>query len=142
MRIKIMLAMVMVGVWLIFAVCLALAGERTYTCDKVVEVRDGDTFVCELVIDSAFRIQQEWAIRIADVNCPEIRGWNKAKGFASKAYLETVLGTFGPAELRNVRLNTKGRRKLSFDRIVADVYLKNQSLKELLISHGGCGAVE
>ena len=59
--------------------------QYTYPC-KVVKVVDGDTM--DLDVDLGFHIVHRIRVRLADIDTPEVRGWQKDFGLqASEAAL-------------------------------------------------------
>ncbi len=63
-----------------------------YKC-KLTKVVDGDTV--DAMIDLGFNVWIKRRIRLAGINCPEVRTRNKtekAKGMAAKYKLEEILG--------------------------------------------------
>jgi endonuclease YncB( thermonuclease family) len=65
--------------------------EWTWTVPAtVVRVIDGDAIV--VTLDLGWRVyRNEEHIRVAGINTPEIRGPERERGFAAKAYAESLL---------------------------------------------------
>lgn len=103
----------------------------TLTVLEVTSIYDGDTFRAN--IDGLHSlIGERIGIRVAGVDTPEIRGkCQKEKDLARKAKQITVeaLRSAKVIELRNTK---RGK----YFRIVADVYVDNKSLTNILISSG------
>jgi len=81
---------------------------------KVVKVLDGDTFILENGI----------RIRIAEVDCPELHQdfGQESKTFTERQVLYKVI--------RYSKIN------ISYDRIVAKVWINNMDLTKIIISNG------
>jgi len=137
-RVKLYAGLIAAGIILTFFCTFAFADSQSYLCTDIIKVRDGDTFVCEVLISPAFKAKQDWPIRINDLDCPETDGWNKKKGLIAKRYLEQKLASSLNIMITNVELNSNKQIKLSFDRLVADVYIDGKDLKEFMIINGGC----
>ena len=98
------------------------------TIDKVTSIYDGDTFRVNINSYPPI-IGQNMSIRVNAIDTPEMRGkCLKEKELARKAKKLTVSKLRGAkvVELRNMQ---KGK----YFRIVADVFIDNQSLANILI---------
>ena len=82
----------------------------------VISVYDGDTItVC---VDLGFHISQTMSVRLARINCPEVRGCSSVAGLEARDYLRSIL----PVGTRVTLVTHKdGREK--YGRYLADVYL-------------------
>ena len=82
----------------------------------VISVYDGDTItVC---VDLGFHISQTMSVRLARINCPEVRGSSSVAGLEARDYLRSIL----PVGTRVTLVTHKdGREK--YGRYLADVYL-------------------
>jgi micrococcal nuclease len=54
---------------------------------RVVRVVDGDTV--ELDFDLGFRISHRHVVRLADIDCPELRGPSRPAGSAARSFTDT-----------------------------------------------------
>ncbi|CAN2041893.1 micrococcal nuclease [Candidatus Magnetomoraceae bacterium gMMP-15] len=105
--------------------------RKTYGNIKVSTIKkvyDGDTFRCN-ISDWPAIVGMNVSIRIAGIDTPEIRGsTDRIKELArnAKRFSQNKLKKAEKVELRNMR---RGK----YFRILADVYIDEQSLAELLI---------
>ena len=107
--------------------CLAWENYGTVVVERVVSVYDGDTFKVDIEGWPPL-IGKAMPIRIADIDCPEIRGGSVSDKIAAKAAREQLRGLLISAdviELRNVR---RGK----YFRIVADVFVDGVDVKTML----------
>jgi endonuclease YncB( thermonuclease family) len=99
--------------------------------NKVIRVYDGDTFFAN--INSVHSIIGDTiGIRIDNIDTPEIRGSSaceKAAAYKAKKFVEEKLRNAKKIEIRNIQ---RGK----YFRIVADVYIDNRNLADLIISAG------
>ena len=103
----------------------------TLIVSEVTSIYDGDTFRANIVGLHSL-IGERIGIRVAGVDTPEMRGKCKQeKDLARQAKQVTVeaLRTAKVIELRNTK---RGK----YFRIVADVYVDNKNLTDILISSG------
>lgn len=99
----------------------------TLTVSRVVSVYDGDTFRVD--IDGLPPlIGQDMPVRIAGIDCPEMRGkdTDKAAAITARDALRDLLENADLIELRNVR---RGK----YFRIVADVFVDGVDFKTLTV---------
>lgn len=105
---------------------------------ELVEVRDGDTVVVQ-IREHGF----EWAIRLIDTWCPELRSQNpdeREQAWAAKAYAEELLDEADELSVF-VPWDVLARENLlkiaTFDRIPGYVFVSpSQSLNELMVEGG------
>ena len=94
----------------------------------VVRVVDGDTM--DLLFDLGFRIQRLERVRLADVNTPEVRGADKARGKLAKARVQALCPV---GSVVKVQTGKAGK----FNRYVAHVQVDGVGdLGELLVAEG------
>ena len=113
---------------------MLFAGDKIYGnafVERVTSIYDGDTFRVDIKQYPEI-IGKRIPVRVADVDTPEMRGeCKKEKELArqAKQFTVEVLRGAKTIELRNMR---RGK----YFRIVADVYVNNNSLSRLLIKNG------
>ena len=98
---------------------------RSATVERVI---DGDTLI--LLVDLGYSVYSRQHIRLKDVNCPEVVGKDKAKGLEASAFLFNLL----PKGTQVIVHSFK--QKKSFDRYVADVYLNERNIADILVEEG------
>ncbi|NYR11322.1 thermonuclease family protein [Pseudoalteromonas sp. MIP2626] len=114
-----------------YAVSIKDRNHGSLTVSEVTSIYDGDTFRANISGVHSL-IGERIGIRVAGVDTPEMRGnCQKEKDLARKAKQVTVeaLRSAKVIELRNAK---RGK----YFRIVADVYVDNKSLTDILISSG------
>ncbi|MBB1404925.1 thermonuclease family protein [Pseudoalteromonas sp. SG44-5] len=114
-----------------YAVSIKDRNHGSLTVSEVTSIYDGDTFRANISGVHSL-IGERIGIRVAGVDTPEMRGkCQKEKDLARKAKQVTVeaLRSAKVIELRNTK---RGK----YFRIVADVYVDNKSLTDILISSG------
>lgn len=97
---------------------------------RVVSVYDGDTYRVDIDHWPAL-VGQNAPIRVKQVDTPELRGKcpsEKALAKQAKIFTQALLRNSAQVELRNIE---RGK----YFRILADVYIDNQSLASLLIAN-------
>ena len=110
------------------------AADQTYgtlTCSEITSIYDGDTFRCTIPNVHPL-IGNRIGIRVAGVDTPEMKDKRpEIKSLAQRAKQFTVqqLRSAKLVELRNVQ---RGK----YFRIVADVYIDDKNLAEMLIKAG------
>jgi len=98
---------------------------------KLDRIIDGDTI--DAIIDLGFNTWVHKRIRLAGINCPEIRTRDldeKAKGMESKKYLEDLLTSTGGKFI----LHSLGVGK--YGRCLGNIYIDKVSVNELLLKEG------
>lgn len=107
-----------------------------YPCD-VTRVIDGDTFECEALLSRFFKLKKDITIRLAGVDCPEVRGSEKVQGNVVKLKVIALIGN------RTIIIDNLEKDK--FGRTVATVavpkLLNNSETYDLsnkLIEDGSC----
>lgn len=105
----------------------------------VISVYDGDTITVS--VDLGFHISQVMPVRLARINCPEVRGDSATEGLAARDYLRSIL----PAGKR-VTLVTYKDGKEKYGRYLADVYLAEprvfNCVNDMLVSKGFARKIE
>lgn len=119
---------------LFFIICalffsVPVLAHDIYNC-KVTNVVDGDTFDCHLLIDPYFKLFMDVRIRLARVDCPEIRGETKVQGLKI-------------AEIVRGKLLNKDVQLLKFEndkygRTIAEVVVDQMYLSDWLLSQNYC----
>lgn len=97
----------------------------------VVSVYDGDTFTLA-VWNHELQKWTKWPVRVARVDCPELRTKNPSeKQIALKAK------TFVEERVLHKRVQLKNVSREKYGRILADVFVsgESKSINELLIQH-------
>lgn len=115
---------------------------------ELVRVIDGDTI--EVVLDFGFTLRQKMKLRLANIDCAELRSKDEGereKAQEAKKFVEEKLSynitwhTFP----RNIRIQTlktkKGSERQTFGRYVAVVYFRDDNdvwvnLNDLLVEEG------
>ena len=127
MKIKITYSII-IGLFLSCHPINAVQSYGNVTVNKIIHVYDGDTFRCDINGYNAI-LGKNIGIRISGVDTPEMRDKNnrylanKAKNFTRKKLMSAKI-----IELRNMR---RGK----YFRIVADVYVDDKNLGDLLIEN-------
>lgn len=127
------LILVLMGVFLAIMFGYSEGAEKTYgnIVVEVVGVYDGDTF--KVNVDGwPDIIGKNISIRIYGVDTPEIRGTRgaiKDLAMLAKAFTDSELTLASKVELRNIR---RGK----YFRIIAEVYVDDVNLGDLLIKRG------
>ena len=101
---------------------------------KVISVYDGDTI--RVIIDLGFGVilnghdGKGVNLRLHGLNTPEVRGDEREKGLVSRDKLrERILD-------KDVRLKTFKDSTGKYGRYIAEIYLKDESINEWLITEG------
>ncbi len=117
--------------FLILISILSLQAKQTYnniTIDEVTSIYDGDTFRVNINSYPGI-IGQKMAIRVNGIDTPELRAkCNKEKLLAREAKKLTV-STLRASKIIELRNLQRGK----YFRIVADVYVDDKSLGDILI---------
>tara|TARA_R110000850_G_scaffold148836_5_gene271204 strand:- start:15162 stop:15599 length:438 start_codon:yes stop_codon:yes gene_type:complete len=114
-----------------YAVSIKDRNHGSLTVSEVTSIYDGDTFRANISGVHSL-IGERIGIRVAGVDTPEMRGkCQKEKDLARKAKQVTV-ETLRSAKVIELRNTKRGK----YFRIVADVYVDNKSLTDILISSG------
>jgi len=104
---------------------IKIVRDRAFTYEaEVEEVIDGDTLWC--LVDLGFGVRTRQKLRLRGLNAAEIESW---EGREAKRYLAHKL----PKRTRILILTTKTDK---FDRYVADLWLKGESVNEQLALSG------
>ncbi len=104
--------------------------EYIPTSGFVVSVYDGDTFTLA-VWNQEIQKWTKWPVRVAGIDCPELRTKNtneKTIALKAKAFVESTI--------LNKRVQLKNVSREKYGRILADVYVENEgrtSLNQMLI---------
>jgi len=103
-------------------------GIYTYKA-KITGVYDGDTVTAD--IDMGLKI---WAhgekLRLYGINTPELRGEERPEGLTSRDWLrDKVLG-------KEVLIRTIRDKKGKYGRYLAEIYLNDININELLVTEG------
>lgn len=123
--------------YLIFAMVVAIFGFSPFALSEptplqvvnVTSVYDGDTFKVNLNCDPDI-FCKNISIRPTGYDAIELRGaTNKADSIAARDQLRDLLENAQRIELRNVQ---RGK----YFRLVADVYIDNVSLSEIMLATG------
>ena len=93
---------------------------------KAIRVIDGDTIVCD--------ITRTVNVRLRDIDCPERKTeeGQEAKRFVEKTLLNKDVIVLMPTDRRGDALLDF----TSFERIVGDIWIDNNNLKDLLLVEG------
>jgi len=114
-----------------YAVSIKDRNHGSLTVSEVTSIYDGDTFRANFSGVHSL-IGERIGIRVAGVDTPEMRGkCQKEKDLARKAKQVTV-ETLRSAKVIELRNTKRGK----YFRIVADVYVDDKSLTDILISSG------
>lgn len=93
----------------------------TYEYSAVItKLRDGDTI--EVDIDLGLYAHLRAALRLKDVDTPEVVGASRAKGLEAKAQLEALIPVGSVVRIQTFRRPNAERYIQTFDRFVADVW--------------------
>ena len=86
---------------------------------EIVKIYDGDTI--RVNIDLGFGLSiNNTAIRLKGINTPEIRGEEKAQGYASRDRLAAILTS---ADFKCKIKTTKGKERGKYGRILGEIYV-------------------
>lgn len=101
---------------------------RKATIERVI---DGDTFIC--IIDLGLRIYKKATVRLNGVDCPEIKGINKAAGIVAKNFTKEWFSK----NTEFIILTLNSGKEDSFGRLLAEVYPINDdnSLSQTLLTN-------
>ncbi len=112
---------------------LDLSDRYTYLA-HVVRVVDGDTI--DVDIDLGFNTwRRDERLRLARINAPEVRGPERAAGFAAKAALrQRIEGKW--LIMRTLPDRRGHQRKGSFGRYLAEIYDRGQNINDWLMDQG------
>ena len=121
---------------MLFVVCLSPAWSQaasygTARVAAVVSVYDGDTFRANIAGWPAL-IGNNMPIRVKGVDAPEIRGQCESEKTAAREARQFTAGRLDGARVIELRNMERGK----YFRILADVYLDEVNLTDLLISAG------
>ena len=95
--------------------------ERPYIYDAVIlKHRDGDTI--EVDIDLGLYAHLRAALRLKDLNTPEIVGAEKARGLEAQAQLAALIPVGTTVRIQTFRRPNAERYVQTFDRFVAEVW--------------------
>jgi micrococcal nuclease len=97
----------------------------------VLNVVDGDTI--DVRVDLGMEVKIDQRIRMLGYNSPEVRGVERERGLAAKAFLVTMLPVGS-----QVILNTVKDRREKYGRYLGTVYVEGQSMtiNDLMVSEG------
>jgi micrococcal nuclease len=101
---------------------------------NLVRVYDGDTIWVD--IDLGFGIwMKNQAIRLVNIDTPEVRGVEKAEGFISRDRVIQILEESGN---KCVLKTTLGGSRGKYGRILAEIFVENEtkSINEMLLDEG------
>jgi endonuclease YncB( thermonuclease family) len=120
-----------------------LLPDYRYDLSEVIRVKDGDTFVARVSRDAGFYLTNHWTleIRVADIDCPEMKIATRAAAIAARDFTATWLAA-EPCLIETVakRLNATGTSATgatSFERWVAHVRRADgSSLADALVEAG------
>lgn len=87
----------------------------------VLRVRDGDTI--EVDIDLGLYAHLRAALRLKDVDAPELVGSGREAGLLAKAHLESMIPIGDVVRVQTYRRPNAERYVQTFDRFVADVWI-------------------
>lgn len=94
----------------------------------IISVYDGDS--CKAIVDLGMRISVEINIRLAGINAPEVRGANRMKGLQARDYLRGLI------LMKSVIIKTYKDKTEKYGRWLADVYLDQVNINELMVKQG------
>lgn len=94
---------------------------------KLVKIIDGDTV--DLDVDLGFNITHRIRVRLADIDTPEVRGWQKQYGLAAT---DAALDWFEESE---DQLYVETEKTGKYGRWLARIYRENQGQKSYLHDH-------
>ncbi len=102
-----------------------------YTPDSgyVISVYDGDTFTIA-VWHSGIRKWCKYSVRVAGIDCPEMRTKN-----TNEAVVAKQAKSFAEGFLLKKHVELKNVNREKFGRILADVYIDGKNLSEELLKH-------
>ncbi len=104
----------------------------TYNAE-VLKIYDGDTITCN--VDLGFRIEAVMTFRLKGIDTPELIGVNRQKGLDAKAFLESKLKGSGQTATPLV-IKTYKDEKEKFGRFLADLYINDININQLMIAEG------
>ena len=100
---------------------------------NLVRVYDGDTIWVD--IDLGFGIwMKNQAVRLANIDTPEVRGEEKAEGFIARDRVIQILEESDNKCILKTTLDDRGK----YGRILADIFVKNEtsSINDILLAEG------
>jgi len=100
---------------------------------NLVRVYDGDTIWVD--IDLGFGIwMKNQAVRLANIDTPEVRGEEKAEGFIARDRVIQILEESDNKCRLKTTLDDRGK----YGRILADIFIKNEtsSINDILLAEG------
>jgi len=100
---------------------------------NLVRVYDGDTIWVD--IDLGFGIwMKNQAVRLANIDTPEVRGEEKAEGFIARDRVIQILEESDNKCRLKTTLDDRGK----YGRILADIFVKNEtsSINDILLAEG------
>ena len=103
----------------------------TLTVETVTSIYDGDTFRANIAGLHSL-IGERIGIRVAGVDTPEMRGKCKQEKDLARQAKQVTVEALRSAKVIELRNTKRGK----YFRIVADVYVDNKNLTDILISSG------
>jgi endonuclease YncB( thermonuclease family) len=100
------------------------------TVSHIVSITDGDTFRVDIDHWPAI-IGHSMPVRIADIDCPEMRGPDSLEARNARYFAKAKLQSARTVTLKNI---SRGK----YFRIVAQVYVDSLVLGQLLVDSCGC----
>lgn len=95
---------------------------------KILRVIDGDTIIA--VVDLGFSIASEQTFRLARINAPEMRGDTHDAGIAARDFLINTVAN------NTVIMQTSKDRKEKYGRYLAEVFIGDGNVSDLMVSSG------
>ncbi|MBH0010808.1 thermonuclease family protein [Pseudoalteromonas sp. NZS100_1] len=103
----------------------------TLTVEKVTSIYNGDTFRANIAGLHSL-IGESISIRVAGVGTPEMRGKRKQEKDLARQAKQVTVEALRSAKVIELRNTKRGK----YFRIVADVYVDDKNLTDILISSG------
>ena len=103
----------------------------------MLKVRDGDTI--EVDIDLGLYAHLRAALRLKDLNTPDLVGENRARGLEAQAHLLALIPVGSAVRIQTFRRPNAERYVQTFDRFVAEVWTTDgrnvsETMREWLVA--------
>jgi len=95
---------------------------------KVISAYDGDTITC--IVQLGMNVSVTEKLRLAFINCPEIRGPEREQGLKSRDRIRELILD------KEVVIKTYKDKKGKYGRYIAEVYLHGVNINNLLVEEG------
>jgi micrococcal nuclease len=100
----------------------------------VIKVVDGDTV--DILVDLGFSITTLIRFRLCGINAPETRGVERPEGVKAKRFLKNKI------DGKEVIVRTYQDRTGKYGRYLADIYIDEENVNELMIKKGHAERME